>query len=98
MACRATSVSATSPRGPNSQRSRALESEGGVARSSPTSMSMLLERSARAGDDRLQLRVGVLPEVHEAAVVVAGLGVLTARPVQRAEPLQRRRERASVDG
>src|SRR5439155_8594520 len=57
-----------------------------------------LERGARVGDERLELRVGVLPEVHEAAIVVAGLGVVTPRCVQRAETLQRRRERASVDG
>src|SRR2546427_9869455 len=68
-----------------------------MARSTPRSVSMLLERSARFGDDRLQLRVGVLPEGHEAAVVVAGLGALAARSVQRPETLQRRRERASVD-
>src|SRR5437870_11791643 len=68
-----------------------------MARSTPRSVSMLLERGARLGDDRLQLRVGVLPEVHEAAVVVACLGVLAARSVQRPETLQRRRERASVD-
>src|SRR6266513_4780811 len=98
MACRATSVSATSPRGPNSQRRCALESSGGVERSSPTSVSTLLERGARLGDDRLQLRVGVLPEVYEAAVVLARLGALAARSVQGAEPLQRRGERASVEG
>src|SRR2546430_1759585 len=69
-----------------------------MARSTPRSVSMLLERGARLGDDRLQLRVGVLPEIHEAAEVAAGFGVLPARSVQPPETLNRRGEGASADG
>ena len=47
----------------------------------------------RIGNQLLHLRVGVLPEVYEAAVVLAGRGVVAARGVQLAETPQCRRER-----
>src|SRR5882762_2747946 len=58
----------------------------------------LPQRGPRIDNQGLQLRVGVLPEVHEAAVVLTGLGVVAARRVQLAEPPQRRRDRVRVHG
>src|SRR2546426_311336 len=46
--------------------------------------------------DRLELGVGALPEVHEAAVVLERLGPVAARLVQLAQPLESRGEAVGV--
>ena len=56
----------------------------------------LLEVLLRRGHARLQLGVGILPQLDEGAVVLGGFVVLPLGLVQLAEPFVRWREKAGV--